>query len=94
MADIRRDEGSFPTADNLKLFWISASPPEPRAHIALVHGYAEHIGRYAHVPGGEEIANVIFVVTYVLTAILVSSAFTQLIRATGGCVSHTSLYKS
>jgi len=49
MAEIRRDEGSFPTADNLKLFWISAMPPEPRAHIALVHGYAEHIGRYAHV---------------------------------------------
>lgn len=49
MAEIRRDEGSFPTADNLKLYWVSAAPPEPRAHLALVHGYAEHIGRYAHV---------------------------------------------
>lgn len=49
MAEIRRDEGSFPTADNLKLYWVSATPPEPRAHLALVHGYAEHIGRYAHV---------------------------------------------
>jgi len=49
VADIRRDEGSFPTADNLKLFWISATPENAKAHLALVHGYAEHIGRYAHV---------------------------------------------
>jgi lysophospholipase len=49
MAELRRDEGSFPTADQLKLFWVSTIPEAPRAHLALVHGYAEHIGRYAHV---------------------------------------------
>lgn len=49
MAEIRRDEGSFPAADNLKLYWVSAVPADPVAHIALVHGYADHIGRYAHV---------------------------------------------
>lgn len=49
MADFRRDEGSFPTADQLKLYWVSVLPESPKAHLALVHGYAEHIGRYAHV---------------------------------------------
>jgi lysophospholipase len=49
VAEIRRDEGAFPARDGNKLFWISAIPPEPKAHVALVHGYAEHLGRYGHV---------------------------------------------
>jgi lysophospholipase len=46
----RHDEGFFTARDNSRLFWISDLPDEavqPRAHIAVVHGYAEHCGRYA-----------------------------------------------
>jgi alpha-beta hydrolase superfamily lysophospholipase len=39
----------FPTHDQIKLFWVSTLPENPKAHVAVVHGYAEHIGRYAHV---------------------------------------------
>jgi lysophospholipase len=49
VADIRRDEGSFPSRDGIKLFWVSSMPEGAKAHVAIVHGYAEHIGRYAHV---------------------------------------------
>ncbi len=49
MGDIRRDEGSFPSRDGIKLFWVSSMPEGAKAHAAVVHGYAEHIGRYAHV---------------------------------------------
>jgi alpha-beta hydrolase superfamily lysophospholipase len=49
LAEIRRDEGIFPAKDATKIFWVSAIPAEARAHLVLVHGYAEHIGRYGHV---------------------------------------------
>ena len=46
---------TFDAADGRRLFeqrWLPAG--EPRAHLAIVHGYAEHSGRYAHV--GEALA--------------------------------------
>ena len=49
MGEIRREEGTFPSKDNLKLFWTSTVPADAKAHVAIIHGYAEHIGRYAHV---------------------------------------------
>jgi lysophospholipase len=42
----RHDEGFFNAKDNLRLFWESDLPDAPRAHVGLVHGYADHIGRY------------------------------------------------
>jgi len=42
--------GTFQTHDGLTLVtrhWTPASPPE--AHVLLIHGYAEHCGRYDHV---------------------------------------------
>ncbi len=47
---MRRIEGGFETADGLRLFeqsWLPDGPP--KAAIVIVHGYAEHSGRYAHV---------------------------------------------
>jgi alpha-beta hydrolase superfamily lysophospholipase len=40
------DEGFFTAKDHLRLYWTSDLPAAPRAHVALVHGYADHIGRY------------------------------------------------
>ncbi|MFL5350486.1 MAG: alpha/beta hydrolase [Hyalangium sp.] len=43
----RHDEGFFTAKDHLRLFWTLDLPEAaPRAHVALVHGYADHIGRY------------------------------------------------
>lgn len=49
MATLQRAEGTFQSRDQLALHWQSWIPESPKAHIALVHGYAEHIGRYDHV---------------------------------------------
>jgi len=43
--------GSLSTADGARLFTQRWCPETPRAAVALVHGYAEHSGRYAHVAG-------------------------------------------
>ena len=46
---MQRNEGTFQN-DGLQLFeraWLPDSPP--KAAIAIVHGYAEHSGRYEHV---------------------------------------------
>ncbi len=43
---VRHDEGFFSAKDNLRLFWESTVPEPAKAHIALVHGYGEHVGRY------------------------------------------------
>jgi lysophospholipase len=43
---VRHDEGFFTAKDNLRLFWQSDVPDAPKAHIALVHGFGEHVGRY------------------------------------------------
>jgi alpha-beta hydrolase superfamily lysophospholipase len=43
---VQHDEGFFNAKDNLRLFWESDLPDKPRAHIGIVHGYADHSGRY------------------------------------------------
>lgn len=45
------DEGFFSARDGIRLFTSTVRPPtaEPVAHVALVHGYAEHLGRHAEV---------------------------------------------
>ena len=40
------ESGFFPAADRLRLYWRSFVPYRPRAVLALVHGYADHSGRY------------------------------------------------
>ncbi|NPC74111.1 alpha/beta hydrolase [Corallococcus exiguus] len=43
----RHDEGFFTGKDNTRLFWTLDLPDAaPRAHVAIVHGYGDHIGRY------------------------------------------------
>ena len=43
----RHDEGFFTAKDNLRLFWTLDLPDTPpRAHVAVAHGYGDHIGRY------------------------------------------------
>ncbi len=42
----RHDEGFFTAKDHLRLYWTMDLPDAPRAHVAVVHGYADHIGRY------------------------------------------------
>ena len=42
------DEGYFSATDGLRLFWQTRKPEgTARAHVAVIHGYAEHLGRYA-----------------------------------------------
>lgn len=46
----QHEEGTFKTNDGLNLFeqrWLPSRPP--KAVIVILHGYAEHSGRYAHV---------------------------------------------
>lgn len=40
---------SFTTADGTSLFYRLLVPENPRAWVVLVHGLAEHSGRYLHV---------------------------------------------
>lgn len=43
----RRIDGFFQAKDELRLYFESTLPDgEPLAHLALVHGYADHAGRY------------------------------------------------
>ena len=49
MEVIQTDEGYFSARDGLRLFWHTARAANPVAHVALVHGYAEHLGRHAEV---------------------------------------------
>jgi lysophospholipase len=42
----KHDEGFFTAHDGLRLFWASDVPEAPRAHVARVHGYGDHGGRY------------------------------------------------
>jgi lysophospholipase len=47
--ELRLDEGFFAARDNLRLYWRTVRPGEAsavRAHVALVHGYGDHSGRY------------------------------------------------
>ncbi|MBX7098598.1 MAG: lysophospholipase [Myxococcaceae bacterium] len=46
----RRDEGFFSARDNTKLYWQSFVPDQaPTAWVGIVHGHAEHSGRYRRV---------------------------------------------
>jgi lysophospholipase len=45
----RIDEGFFSARDGLRLFWHSVKPERPAGHVALVHGYGEHLGRHSEV---------------------------------------------
>lgn len=50
MANAIPNSGTFKTFDGIELFerrWEPAG--EPRAHLALLHGYGEHCSRYDHV---------------------------------------------
>ena len=49
MAETLTEEGFFSARDGLRLFWQVARAQAPAAHVALVHGYAEHLGRHAEV---------------------------------------------
>ncbi|MEX0786127.1 MAG: alpha/beta fold hydrolase, partial [Dehalococcoidia bacterium] len=51
---MQRDEGVWQSADGLELFERSWRPAEPKATVAIVHGFAEHSGRYDH--AGEHLA--------------------------------------
>lgn len=42
-------EGTLESDDGLRLFWRAWVPSAPRALLLLVHGLAEHSGRYDHV---------------------------------------------
>ncbi|MFL5321850.1 MAG: alpha/beta fold hydrolase [Myxococcaceae bacterium] len=43
---VQNDEGFFSARDNLRLFWESHVPDSPKAHVAIIHGYGDHAGRY------------------------------------------------
>jgi alpha-beta hydrolase superfamily lysophospholipase len=45
-ASVRRSEARFAGADGVSLFRRSWLPVEPRGAVVLVHGFAEHSGRY------------------------------------------------
>jgi len=45
----RIEEGFFNARDSVRLFWRIERSPAPAGHVALVHGYAEHLGRYTEV---------------------------------------------
>jgi len=49
VAETRIDEGFFSARDGLRLFWHSARVASPVAHVAVLHGYAEHLGRHAEI---------------------------------------------
>lgn len=43
------EEGFFSARDGLRLFWHTARVEAPAAHVAVVHGYAEHLGRHVEI---------------------------------------------
>ena len=44
----RRDEGYFASKDGTRLFWRQEVPDsEPKAWLGVIHGYGDHLGRYA-----------------------------------------------
>lgn len=45
---MRRSQDSLRSPHGHALFWRSWLPPEPERVLLLVHGYAEHSGRYEH----------------------------------------------
>lgn len=51
MSGIELDEGRVDRSAGPGLYYASAMPPSPKAVLAMVHGYADHGARYAHVMG-------------------------------------------
>ena len=49
MPDDRIDEGFFEARDGLRLFRRTMPAARPVGHVALLHGYAEHLGRHAEI---------------------------------------------
>jgi alpha-beta hydrolase superfamily lysophospholipase len=50
LSDPQIEEGYFSARDGLRLFHSTARPAgTPTAEIALLHGYAEHLGRHEHI---------------------------------------------
>ncbi len=49
MDGIQTEEGFFSARDGLRLFWHTAKAPAPAVHVAVVHGYAAHLGRHSEV---------------------------------------------
>lgn len=49
MAETRIEEGYFSARDGVRLFWHSARVASPAAHVLVLHGYAEHLGRYGEI---------------------------------------------
>jgi alpha-beta hydrolase superfamily lysophospholipase len=47
----RHEEDFFYARDHLRLFWEADTPDQPKAYIGVVHGYADHCGRYRGVIG-------------------------------------------
>ncbi len=45
-AEARHEEGFINSADHLRLFWQRYTPQGPRATVAVLHGAADHSGRY------------------------------------------------
>ena len=46
MAEERMDEGFFSARDGVRLFWHVERAATVTGHVALLHGYAEHLGRH------------------------------------------------
>src|SRR5207237_3313501 len=49
VADTQIEEGFFSARDGLRLFWQIWRAPAPAAHVAVLHGYAEHLGRQTEI---------------------------------------------
>jgi lysophospholipase len=49
LPDERIDEGFFSARDGVRLFWHTERAAAPAGHVALVHGYAEHLGRHVEI---------------------------------------------
>lgn len=49
MPDTKTEEGFFSARDGVRLFWHTARVSAPAAHVAVIHGYAEHLGRHAEI---------------------------------------------
>jgi alpha-beta hydrolase superfamily lysophospholipase len=49
VVDLQAEEGFFSARDGLRLFWHTATAAAPAAHVAVLHGYAEHLGRHAEI---------------------------------------------
>jgi lysophospholipase len=49
VSDIQTDEGFFSARDGLRLFWHTARAVSPVGHVAVVHGYGEHLGRQTEI---------------------------------------------